>query len=84
MLISNYSWDELPDGATLGTSSVRREAFCKLHEKNIVTKPIRGNIDTRISTVTSYNFSSQLIIILRLNQKIHIMALTKRKTNTHP
>ena len=33
VLISNYSWDELPENATLGTSSVRREAFCKFMVK---------------------------------------------------
>ena len=31
VLISNYSWSELEEGSTLGTSSLRREAFCKLH-----------------------------------------------------
>ncbi|MCD7781352.1 MAG: hydroxymethylbilane synthase [Methanosphaera sp.] len=51
VLISNYSWDELPDNATIGTSSVRREAFCKYHEKNIQTTPLRGNVETRIRKV---------------------------------
>ncbi|MCI5867450.1 MAG: hydroxymethylbilane synthase [Methanosphaera sp.] len=51
VLISNYSWDELPDNATIGTSSLRREAFCKYHGKNIKTVPLRGNVETRIRKV---------------------------------
>lgn len=51
VLISDYSWDELPENATIGTSSLRREAFCKYHGKNIITKPLRGNVETRIRKV---------------------------------
>ena len=51
VLISKYSWDELPDNATIGTSSVRREAFCKYHGKNVKTIPLRGNVETRIRKV---------------------------------
>ena len=68
VLISNYSWDELPDGATLGTSSVRREAFCKLHEKNIVTKPIRGNIDTRIRKVEEGEYDATIMALAGINR----------------
>jgi hydroxymethylbilane synthase len=68
VLISNYSWDELPDGATLGTSSVRREAFCKLHEKNVVTKPIRGNIDTRIRKVEEGEYDATIMALAGINR----------------
>ncbi|RBQ24106.1 Porphobilinogen deaminase [Candidatus Methanobinarius endosymbioticus] len=51
VLISNYSWDDLNEGSTLGTSSLRREAFCNLHEKKLELRPIRGNIGTRIQKV---------------------------------
>lgn len=68
VLISNYSWDELPDGATLGTSSVRREAFCKLHEKNIITKPIRGNIDTRIRKVEEGEYDATIMALAGINR----------------
>ena len=47
VLISNYSWKELEEGSSLGTSSLRREAFCKLHDKDFELKPIRGNVETR-------------------------------------
>jgi hydroxymethylbilane synthase len=51
VLISPYTWDAMPEGATLGTSSLRREAFCRYHQKNVDIQPIRGNIDTRIKKV---------------------------------
>jgi len=51
VLVSPYDWDELKEGASMGTSSLRREAFCNYHEKNLDIKPIRGNIDTRIRKV---------------------------------
>lgn len=48
VLISHKSWDELGPGSRLGTSSLRREAFCNHYEKEFELKPIRGNIETRI------------------------------------
>ncbi len=48
VLISNKSWEELGPGSKLGTSSLRREAFCNYYEKDFELKPIRGNIETRI------------------------------------
>ncbi|MDR2623554.1 MAG: hydroxymethylbilane synthase [Methanobrevibacter sp.] len=53
VFISNYDWNELKTDATIGTSSLRREAFCKHHKKDIKLKPLRGNVDTRIKKVTS-------------------------------
>ena len=51
VLISEKSWDELEAGSKLGTSSLRREAFCNHYEKEFELKPIRGNIETTINKV---------------------------------
>ncbi|MGC9516834.1 MAG: hydroxymethylbilane synthase [Methanomicrobiales archaeon] len=51
VLISNYNWDELSKNFTLGSSSLRREAFCNYHNKEFQLKPLRGNIETRIKKV---------------------------------
>lgn len=75
VLISKYSWDELPENATLGTSSVRREAFCKFHDKQVQTKPIRGNIDTRIRKVEEGEYDATIMAkagINRLGLENHI------------
>jgi hydroxymethylbilane synthase len=53
VFVSNYNWDELEDDATIGTSSLRREAFCRHHKKNIKLKSLRGNINTRIEKVAN-------------------------------
>lgn len=75
VLVSPYKWDELPEGATLGTSSLRREAFCKYHQKNVDIQPIRGNIDTRIKKVTSGEYQATLMAeagLRRLGLSEHI------------
>ena len=61
VLVSPYQWEDLPEGATLGTSSIRREAFCKYHQKNVDIRPIRGNIETRIKKVTSGEYQATLL-----------------------
>ena len=51
VFISKYEWDKLPKGSSLGSSSLRREAFCNHYNKELELKPIRGNIETRINKV---------------------------------
>ena len=48
VLISNKTWDDLNKGSTLGSSSLRREAFCNHYKKGFKLKPLRGNVETRI------------------------------------
>jgi len=67
-LISNYSWNELPEGASLGTSSLRREAFCRFHGKEVNIKPIRGNIDTRIRKVEEGEYDATLMAVAGLRR----------------
>ena len=43
--------EELPGGAVVGTSSRRREAQLRALRPDLVFRPIRGNVDTRISKV---------------------------------
>ncbi|WP_297982449.1 hydroxymethylbilane synthase [uncultured Methanobrevibacter sp.] len=75
VLVSKYDWNELDSENTLGTSSLRREAFCKLHEKEFQLKPIRGNIETRINKVTGGELDATLIAeagLKRLGLENHI------------
>jgi hydroxymethylbilane synthase len=75
VLVSPYKWDELPEEATLGTSSLRREAFCKYHKKNVDIQPIRGNIDTRIKKIISGEYKATLMAeagLRRLGLSEHI------------
>ncbi len=42
------SLDELPEGATVGTSSLRRKAELLSERPDLDVQPLRGNVDTRI------------------------------------
>jgi hydroxymethylbilane synthase len=42
-------FDDLPEGALLGTSSLRRRALALAQRPDLVVEPIRGNVDTRLS-----------------------------------
>lgn len=42
------SMDELPEGATIGTVSLRRQALILNRRPDIVVQPLRGNADTRM------------------------------------
>ncbi|UCD27912.1 MAG: hydroxymethylbilane synthase [Planctomycetota bacterium] len=44
-------FDELPDGSTVGTSSLRRQAQLLMHRKDLTFIGLRGNVDTRIKKV---------------------------------
>ena len=61
VLISNKRWDELGPGSKLGTSSLRREAFCNLYEKDFDLKPIRGNIETRIDKALNSDLDATIM-----------------------
>ena len=43
------SLNELPDGATVGTSSLRRKAQLLAERDDLTVEPLRGNVDTRIA-----------------------------------
>lgn len=68
VFVSNYSWNELNEGSTLGTSSLRREAFCNLHEKKLKLEPIRGNIGTRIEKVLNGEIDATIMAEAGLNR----------------
>src|SRR4051794_17073064 len=42
------SVDTLPNGARVGTSSLRRQAQLKVVRQDLVVEPLRGNVDTRV------------------------------------
>ena len=75
VLISNRSWEELGPGSRLGTSSLRREAFCNLYEKEFDLQPIRGNIETRIDKALNSDLDGTIMAqagIKRLNLSQYI------------
>ena len=61
VLISDKTWEELESGSKLGTSSLRREAFCNHYDKGFELKPIRGNIETRINKVLESDLDATIM-----------------------
>ena len=54
VLLGKYaSFDNLPDKAIVGTSSVRRAAFAKNYRPDLNIKILRGNVGTRIEKLNS-------------------------------
>ena len=45
---AGHTLDDLPAGAVVGTSSPRRQAQLLAYRPDLLVKPIRGNVDTRI------------------------------------
>lgn len=42
------TWQDLPQGATIGTSSLRRQAFLLAKRPDLQVVPLRGNVTTRL------------------------------------
>jgi len=43
-----YNINDIPSGSTIGTGSPRREAQVKYLRQDLIIKPIRGNVETRL------------------------------------
>ncbi|MGG1664166.1 hydroxymethylbilane synthase [Brevibacillus sp. NRS-1366] len=53
--------DELPQGALVGTSSLRRSAQILAHRPDIQIESLRGNIDTRMRKMEEGNFDAIIL-----------------------
>ncbi|MCJ7702168.1 MAG: hydroxymethylbilane synthase [Anaerolineales bacterium] len=72
---AGYSLDQLPSGAVVGTSSTRRKAQLLSYRPDLLTKSIRGNIDTRIRKVLEGQYDAILLAaagVIRLGLQEHI------------
>ncbi|MGB9854123.1 MAG: hydroxymethylbilane synthase [Candidatus Bathyarchaeales archaeon] len=57
----NLAFAELPKGAVIGTSSLRRMAQIKFMRPDLEVKPTRGNIDTRAQKVKRGEFHGIIV-----------------------
>ncbi len=57
----NIPFAELPEGAVIGTSSLRRMAQVKNLRPDLEVKPIRGNVDTRIRKIKRGKFDGIIV-----------------------
>jgi len=55
------SLDEMPAGATVGTSSLRRAAVLKRNYPSLVFAPLRGNVNTRLRKLDHGEFDAAIL-----------------------
>ena len=59
---------DLPEGATVGTSSPRRAAFVRELRPDVVTREIRGNVDTRLRKVMDGEYGAVVVAMAGLKR----------------
>ena len=55
------SLDDLPPGAVVGTSSLRREAMLRARYPHLEVKPLRGNLDTRLMKLDRGDYAAIIL-----------------------
>ena len=55
------SLDDLPAGALVGTSSLRRQALIAARYPHLVIKPLRGNLDTRLAKLDRGDYAAIIL-----------------------
>lgn len=62
------SLDDLPQGAVVGTSSMRRQAMILAKRPDIKIKPLRGNVPTRIEKLRAGQVDATLLALAGLTR----------------
>lgn len=62
------SFNDLADGAVLGTSSLRRQAQIRAARPDLVTEPIRGNVDSRLRKLDAGEFDAIVLAAAGLHR----------------
>lgn len=66
---SDYaSLDDLPKGAVVGTSSLRRESVLRARFPHLVIQPLRGNLDTRMSKLDRGEYQAIILAAVGLKR----------------
>ena len=58
----------LPSGAVVGTSSLRRESQIRASRPDLVVKPLRGNLDTRLAKLDKGEFDAIILAAVGLKR----------------
>lgn len=62
------SIDELPQGAVIGTSSVRRKAILLVRRPDLKIVPLRGNVDTRLKKLRDGQVDAAILAVAGLKR----------------
>jgi hydroxymethylbilane synthase len=74
------SFAELPQGATLGTASLRRQAIAKAKRPDLRVVPLRGNVETRLRKLDSGEVDATMLALAGLKR----LGLTEHATHIMP
>jgi len=66
--VAFFSIDDLPEGARVGTSSLRREAQLKALRRDVQVHPLRGNVDTRLRKLQSGEYDAIILAVAGLKR----------------
>jgi len=69
------SLDDLPDGALVGSSSLRRQAQLRMLRPDLVIEPLRGNVNTRLAKLEAGDYDAIILAaagLERLGLQQHI------------
>lgn len=72
---NNWTLDTLPLGAVVGTSSIRRQAQLLALRPDVIIKPIRGKVETRVRKVLEGQYDAAILAatgLARLGLDAHI------------
>jgi hydroxymethylbilane synthase len=69
--------DELPHGARVGTSSLRRQAQLKSRRPDLDIHPLRGNVDTRLRKLEAGDYEAIILAAAGVN-RLGLTALVKQ------
>ena len=72
------SFGELPERATIGTSSLRRQAQLLRARPDLVIEPVRGNVDTRLRKLEEGFFDAIVLAAAGLHRLGHANRITER------
>ena len=71
------SFNELPDRAVIGTSSLRRQAQLRAARHDLVIEPVRGNVDTRLRKLGEGQFDAIVLAAAGLYRLGHADRITE-------
>lgn len=68
---------ELPQGATLGTASLRRQAIAKRVRPDLKVKPLRGNVETRLRKLQEGQVDATILALAGMKRLSLVQHATK-------
>jgi hydroxymethylbilane synthase len=83
-LVSNQyqSLDDLPQGAVVGTSSLRRQCQLRAKYPHLIIKDLRGNVGTRLAKLDNQEYDAIILAAIGL-KRLGLQERIKQYIDTH-